>query len=180
MYITLLNDGCEDLYTYINWMNLSENYNAIVLPATSYHYHIPEDLEDTEVLVNLKPLNLFEDLGSFLSSVLAILPEYSYFTGFLENYANEKRMSGSDIRHDNDKIKQHVYTGEDTKSNGKPSFLRKKMQVLYKNCIKGSLTKEGLKSLLDNSGFKVLDITVLNGKTFFYVQKQPSSPDAVL
>lgn len=130
MYITLLNDGCEDLYTYINWMNLSECCNAVVLPATTYPYHIPEDMSDTEILVNLKPLNLIEDLGSFLSSVLSLLPESSYFTGFLEDCGD-------------------------------------------KSLIKGSLTKESLKSLLESTGFLVLDITGLNEKTFFYVQKQP-------
>ncbi|HDZ42095.1 MAG TPA: hypothetical protein ENH59_10530 [Bacteroidetes bacterium] len=128
MYITLLNDGCEDLFTYINWMNLGDCCNAIVLPATTYFY-IPENLDDTEILVNLKPLNLIEDLGCLLSSILDLLPVYSYFTVFLEECKNEN--------------------------------------------------KESLKPLLESTGFKVLDITGLNEKTFFCAQKQIICRDAV-
>ncbi len=173
LYKQLTDEGCEDFYNYINWLDLVNDINIIVLPGTSYFYYHPEDLVNTKTVINLKPLNRIKNLFSFLENVFSILPDYSYLTGCYENNNTKKKTEGE---HKN--IKRIIGKGENGGNhheNRYPgSWLYKGMIRIFNSGTNRQLSKESITSLLKSAGFTVLDITALNGRTYFCAQKRPA------
>ncbi|HCC70831.1 MAG TPA: hypothetical protein DEQ09_06740 [Bacteroidales bacterium] len=167
LYRTLSNDGCEDFYNYIDWLNLAKKPDIIILPRKGSFYYMPEDLKDTETLINLKPLNLIKDLRSFLKSIYSFLPEYSYFTGCFEDHDDRVRKSREG---ENNSI---ISTGNVKENTNNSSWMFNMIHHLFSQGFNIPITRRSSKSLLENTGFTILDITGLNGKTYFCVQKRP-------
>ncbi len=173
IYITLMNDGCEDFFNYINWLNLAKSSNTIVLPSTNYYY-IPVDLQDTEILINLKPLNFIKDLKAFLINIRSLLPEYSYLTGYFEDYCTDMNKTDSYSKN-MEENNSRTCNGNIKKNNGhNESRAVRKLRSLFNPGINYLHTNKSARSLLEGIGFTVLNITGLNGKTYFCAQKRPS------
>ena len=168
LYRTLCNDGCEDFYNYIDWLDLAKSTDAIVLPASSSFFYMPDDLRNAELVINLKPLNLIEDLGSFLAETYSMLPAYSYFTGCFEPYdsTTEGRTA----------IKRYVLQEDhlNSKKEKQPvSWIQNIIKNIFDTGSKRYLTTKSLISSMRSAGFTVLDTTRLNDKIYFCVQKRP-------
>ncbi|MFO7851452.1 MAG: hypothetical protein ACQERS_05340 [Bacteroidota bacterium] len=174
LYRTLSNDGCEDFYNYIDWLDIAKNLNVIVLPAVKYFYYIPEDLKNTETVINLKPLNLIKDLRSFLVKIYTFLPEYSYFTGYFEDYSNGKNQSDEKDKYQPGENADKVISGN-KQNRHKLSWFYKIINILFNTGIKQRLSKKSARSLLEGVGFTVHDITELNGKKYFCAQKKSAA-----
>jgi len=163
LYKILSDEDCEDFYTYIDWLDLSKKPNIIVLPLSNHYYYHPEEFAQTETLINLKCLNQIRDLGSFLGKIHKNLSEECFFTGCFINGKNENRQvkgnkSGKSLFNSKNSVKW-------------TKFLKKFKQIFYSfNTTK--LRKEYVRSILDDIGFLVLDMTELNGKTYFCAKKQ--------
>ncbi len=173
LYKQLTEEGCKDFYNYINWLDLDNDLNIIVLPGTSYFYYHPEDLENIKTVINLKPLNRIKNLFYFLENVFSFLPDYSYLTGCYENNSIHKK-DGANKKN----IKRISRRGEN-RGNGHEnrypgSRIYIGMKRIFNTGINRQLSKESTTSLLKNAGFTVLDITALNGRTYFCAQKRPS------
>ncbi len=173
LYKQLSDEGCEDFYNYINWLDLVNDLNVIVLPRASYFYYHPEDLENTKTVINLKPLNRIKNLFSFLENVFSILPEYSYLTGCYENNIMKKKAGAKQkyIERENGSGKNRR-NGNESRYPG--SWFYNGMKIILNSGTNRQLSKETTTSLMKNVGFTVLDITALNGRTYFCVQKRPS------
>jgi len=172
LYITLLNDGCEDFYNYITWLDIDENFIATVLPVISCYCYIPEELEETDIIINLKPINLIKDLKAFFVKMRTLIPEYSYLTGYFENNDTDNlklkdAMTVKSIydRRNGKKYSRHIRYMR--------SWVHKIVTRFFNKGISNMLTKKSATSLLEDTGFTVMNITGLNGKTYFCAQKTP-------
>ncbi|HDZ42092.1 MAG TPA: hypothetical protein ENH59_10515 [Bacteroidetes bacterium] len=161
----LADEDCEDFYTYIDWLDLSKSPNIIVLPLSNHYYYHPEDFAKTDTLINLKCLNQINDLASFLGKIYSNLPSDCFFIGCFINGINENsNLKGNNSPRNmlNLKFDVAIWKG----------MLKKIFKVFnLKNAIK--LRKENVRSILNELGFLVLDMTELNGKTYFCAKKQP-------
>lgn len=169
LFRTLSNDGCEDFYNYIEWLDLAKSADVLIIPRTTSFYYIPEDLKNIETVINLKPLNLIKDLKPFLSRIYSFIPEYSYFTGCFDTYegtATQNISPGKNIMKN---------TGNVYDKKIKNSWLNNIISRLFRLGFKLPLTRKSAKSLLAYTGFTVFDMTVLNGKTYFCAQKRSPS-----
>lgn len=165
LYKILSDENCEDFYTYIDWLDLSKSPNIIVLPLTNHYYYHPEDFARTDTLINLKCLNQINNLSFFLSKIHSNLPSDSFFTGCFINDTKEKSI-----------FKSSNYT------EGSPNFrntslfnwpiILKQIRHLFDPNNQSRLRKENVKLMLNNIGFILLDMTDLNGKTYFCAKKQ--------
>ena len=165
LFKSLSKDGCEDFFNYLDWLDLAKSTEVIILPRKGSFYYAPEDFQNTETVINLKPINFIKNLKSFISKIYSFLPEYSFFAGCFEehkgNYGNRQSEGVYDIG-----------SGSINNSSNKSPWLLNWTNRLFNYGPHSLIDRKSAKSVLELSGFTVLDITTLNGKTYFCAQKR--------
>lgn len=169
----LLEAECgEDLVNYIEWLGLSNDSNFLVLPSTHHYFYDAEEMKNVKTVINQKELNYIKDLKGFLHSIFRILPQKSYFIGaFLDN----KNNNGYELRKSNSSNK-NILVNEAVENGiiSRIPFLNM-LYSLLDSRTNSHMSKASVSQLLSNNGFKVLDITELNGMTYFCAQRIPAS-----
>jgi hypothetical protein len=164
----LAQEGYESLYDYLKRMDLDHDPDILILPSSHHYYFEVEDLKNVKTIVNLKQLNNIKQIRDFFHNIYHILPQKSLFIGSFTESKNISTASSSANKH-----QQHTNELVDYVENGitsRISFLN----IIY-NFIDFKtnrfMTKGTVKLLLENSGFKIIDMTEFNGLTFFCSQK---------
>lgn len=163
LYKILSDEDCGDFYTYIDWLDLSKKGNIIVLPVSNHYFYHPDDFASTETLINLKCLNQISDLESFLGKIHRSLPDDCFFTGCFLNTARE-----NNVNNNNSRIKK--FNLKIPLSRYKVFFEKFILMMNLRKVLR--FQKERVRSILNEIGFMVLDMTELNGKTYFCAKKQ--------
>ena len=167
-------EGCEDFFNYIEWIGLAKDPNLIILSSLHHYYYDTEDLKDVETMVNLKQLNHIKQIKDFLHTIYHILAQECYFIGcFFDNNNQNGYLSGSH------KPQRQSAGRLDPVENGIASNI-KFINMIY-NIIDSrtnrNMTEKTVTLLLREAGFKVLDMTELNGLTYFCTQKSKPSEE---
>jgi hypothetical protein len=169
---TLNTEGCEDFVTYIDWLGLAKNPNFVVLSSRHHYFYDSEDLRGVNSVINLKELNLIRNLKGFLHNIFHVIPSKSYFIGcFVDN----KKNNGFELRTSHSSVK-NVMNSEAVENGilSRIPFLNM-LYSLLDSKTNSYLSKASVTQLMTDHGFKVLDITELNGMTYFCSQRIPSS-----
>ncbi len=140
-------DG-KNFFRYLKNFNLAKDPDLLILPPNNHYYFDEKELKNVRTLVNLKNLNLIKDLNSFLFTLSRILPSNANFVGYFSY--NKFTLTGDGL-----------FTGLSTRIN---KFLDLKTDH--------NMDKKEFAGRLQKFGFRVIDMTELNGLTFFYVQKK--------
>jgi hypothetical protein len=174
VYIKLADEGCENLYNYIEWLGLAKSPNLIVLSSAHHYYYDAEDLKDAKTVVNLKLLNHIKALKDFLHCIYHNLPSKSFFIGsFFDNKTQNGFFSGSY------KSQRQVAGQVDLVEKGIESripFLNMMYEIMDSRTNR-FMTKRTVKLLLEGRGLKVLDMVEMDGLTYFCSQKSQSAAD---
>jgi hypothetical protein len=141
----LIGEGGENFFNYLEWHGLTNDDNMLVLSSRHHFYYDPNELQSVRTLINVKKLNLIKNLDTFLQSIVYVLSPESNFIGC---FADWKAQKGSGIT-------SRMYKGF-------INFLDAKIDVDFDQ-------KDVLK-LLESHGFKVIDMTEINGLTYFRAQ----------
>jgi hypothetical protein len=164
----LSQEGYESLYDYLNRLGLASDPDILILPSSHHYYFEAEDLKNVKTIVNLKQLNNIKQIKDFFHNIYHILPQKSLFIGSFTESKNISTATSAANKH-----QQHTKELVDYVENGityKISFLN----IIY-NFIDFKtnrfMTKGTVNLLLENSGFKIIDMTEFNGLTFFCSQK---------
>jgi len=142
---SLLSEGGEDFYQYLHWLGLAKESNLMVLSSIHHYYYDFNDLKGIKTLINLKKLNHIRHLDSFLHTIFRLLPPKSYFIGCFR----ESKPEGINIALNNS---SKLFNG-----------LRNIIESKTDRRMSG---KEAVK-LMEEHGFKVIDVTEINGLTYF-------------
>jgi len=118
------------------------------LSSTHHYYYESNDLKRIKTLVNLKKLNNIKQLDGFLRTVVRILPQKANFIGTFKSY-------------NQDLTPFSVY---------QPSKLFNRLVNYIDSRTDRSLTKKDVAKLLEEHNLKVVDITDINGLTYFCSQ----------
>jgi len=165
-------EGCENFFRYFELLGIEDDPNVIVLPSTHHYYYDAEDMKEVKTVVNMKHLNHIKDIKDFLHSIYHILSHQSFFIGI---FIDRKYQNGF---FSNSTLKQPQIKGKlDPVENGIESripFLNMMYNIMDSRTNR-YLSKHTVTLLLGDAGFKVLDITELNGITYFCTQKVKSS-----
>jgi hypothetical protein len=158
----LATEGNNDFINYIEWLGLDGDPNIVVLSALHHYYYDVEEMKNVKTVVNLIELNQIKQIRSFLHSVFRILSTNSSFIGcFVDN----KKSNGIDLRIDS--------TDSEAIENGIISripFVNVIYSLMDSKTYK-YMSRRNVNLMLENHGFKVLDMTELNGLTYFHAQK---------
>jgi len=165
----LAEEGCEDFFYYIEWIGLAKDPNLIILSSLHHYYYDTEEMKEVETMVKLKQLNHIKQIKIFLHTIYHILAQECYFIGcFFDNNNQNEYLSGSH------KPQRQSAGRLDPVENGAASNipLINMMYNIMDSRTNRNMTKKTVTLLLREAGFKVLDMTELNGLTYFCTQKR--------
>ena len=145
---SLTAEGGKNFFRYLKSFNLFKEPELLILSPNIHFYYDENDLKGVRTFIILKKLNLIKDLDTFLHTVFLILPENINFVGC---FSDSKTVDGNGF-----------LTGLSTRFN---NFLDSRTDH--------NMDKKDVSDLLEKHGFKIIDITEMNGLTFFYSQTVP-------
>jgi hypothetical protein len=135
----------DNFLSYLNWLGLANQPGLLMLPASKHYYYDIEEFNSVKMLVNEKRLNEITQLNDFLTDVKNVL---SPRTNFIGCFSECKTKKGIRL----------------------PSRMYKKLLHYLDSKIEVEFDKKQISKLLETIGFKVLDMTEINGLTFFLTQ----------
>ena len=161
-------EGCENFVNYIEWLGLAKDPDLVVLSSQHHYYYDAEEMKNVKTVINLKELNQIKQINSFLHSIFHILPQKSNFIGcFIDN----KKINGYVLRNSSsaDHSRRNFNDIENSIVSRFPflNMLYSLMDLRTNNFM----SVKSVSLLLEDHGFKVLDMTELNGLTYFYAQR---------
>jgi len=117
----------------------------MALSSTHHYFYDSDDMKRIKTLINLKKLNNIKSLRSFFQNVVRILPQEAIFIGYFKN----------------DTGNRSVFSFYQTTKffNGLVNYFDSRT---YR-----SLTKDDVSRLLEEFKLKVVDLTDINGMTYF-------------
>jgi hypothetical protein len=144
-----------DLIQYLHILNLEKDPNLMALSSTHHYFYDSNDMKSIRTLINLKKLNNIKSLGSFFQNVVRILPQEAIFIGYFKN----------------DTGNRSVFSFNQTTKffNGLVNY--------FDSRTDRSLTKGDVSRLLEEFKLKVVDITDINGMTYFCSRNYSQPPE---
>jgi hypothetical protein len=164
----LVSEGCESFYSYIDWLGLAGEDEVVVLPSSNHFYYAAEDLKFVKTIINLRQINRIQKIKEHLRTIYSVIPDSSYYLGFFTDSKNDRIFLSNKnlIDNKNDDRVEKVFDGIVSRI---PLLNRIYDMVDPKHTR--LLTKRNVTILLEDSGLKVIDMTELNGLTYFCTQK---------
>jgi hypothetical protein len=147
--IKMVAEGGENFFRYLKRVNLSRESDILVLPSREHYYYEENELDQFRTIINLKKLNHIKYPGKFLNNLTRILPDNVNFIGC---FSVDQTNKGNGIM-----LNQ-------------PSKLLKRFINLIDSKTDHNLNKKEVSELLLSHGFKVVDMTEMNGIIYFYSQ----------
>jgi hypothetical protein len=138
----LIAEGAENFFDYLEWHGLADEDNMLVLSSKHHYYYDPDELGSIKTLINIKKLNLIKHLDTFLHSLVHVLSPESNFIGCFSDWKTQKGVN----------LGSRLYKGF-------LNFLDSKIDVDY--------DANEVSRMLESHGFKVIDMTEINGLTYF-------------
>jgi hypothetical protein len=149
-----IEDG-KNFFRYLKNFNLLKDPDLLILPPNNHYYFDAHELGHIKTLINLKNLNLIKDQDSFLYNLGRMLPAGANFLGYFSynklGLSVDSLISGLYSRFNNflDLKKDH------------------------------NLSEKELNQRLSKYGFQIIDMTEMNGMTYFYARKSNHSSMAM-
>lgn len=142
---TLSGKNNQPILDYLLWNGLANERNLLMLSPNNHYYYDIDDFKNISILVNQKKLNMEKQLNDFLDTVYNVLSPESNFIGCFSETKTRKGIS--------------FY-----------SRLYKKFINFLDSKIDIEIKREDMLSLLESHGFKVMDMTEIDGVTYFLTQ----------
>lgn len=153
---------------YLSYLDLPRELKYIVLSSSSHYYYEPDELKGVHALLNLKQLNHTPQLDEFLKSIFCILPVTSLLIGCFTDsesqnlFISSPKKTGLKNSEQFDPVEHGIesripilnwlYDLIDIRTN---RYLTRKLAAFH----------------LEDAYLKVLDMTEINGLTYFCARK---------
>jgi hypothetical protein len=147
--IKVIAEGGENFFLYLKRHNISREADMLVLPSAHHYYYDEKELENVRTLVNLKKLNQVKHLESFMQNLFQMLPQDANFIGCFSNDKTQKQYGIA------------YY---------KPSRLLKRLINFIDSKTDRILDKSNVAEALERNGHMIVDMTEMDGITYFYSQ----------
>jgi len=148
-------------------LGLDRDTNLVVLSSSHHYYYDAEEMINVKTVINLKELNQIKQIKDFLHLIFHILPPKCNFVGCFIN--NKKQNSfGLNTNQSDFYYKRNSDAIEHGIASSSP-FLNKIYNMIDSKTNK-YMSKRSVSLLLGENGFKVLDMTEMDGLTYFCAQ----------
>jgi hypothetical protein len=146
--VNMIAEDGGSFFTYLKDLGLSRENNLVVLSSRHHYFYDENEMKNVRTLINLRKLNLIKYLDEFLFTLVQVLPPDTKFLGCF----SDSKTSGNDasLLHPIKLLKQKVnrleFPGEKT------------------------MNKNKVSEILESYGFKITNMTEINGLTYFCSQ----------
>jgi hypothetical protein len=157
-------------WEYLDLLGLANDKNLLVLSPSKHYYYDFEDLKEVSTLLNLKHLNHIRDSADFLKTVNKMISNGSFFIGsfidrkyqysFFSNSAYPEPLLKGDV----DPVENGIVS--------RIPLLNMIFDFMDSRTNNRNLTQKSVTRLLDEAGFKVIDMTEIRGVTCFCCRKE--------
>ncbi len=145
----MIAEGGISFFSYLNGLGLSKEPNLMVLSSLHHYYYDESELRSVRTLVNIKKLNLVKRPDAFLNTLYRILPQDANFIGCFTDRKNLKGYGSPFFQ---------------------PSRLLNKVINVLDSRTDHSMDRDDIIELLAVHGFKIIDMTEIEGVTYFYAK----------
>jgi len=146
----LIVEGGENFFNYLEWLGLAKDSGMLVLPSSNHYYYDSHDLEGVTTLINLKKLNFIRHLDDFIHTIYNVLSPSTNFIGCFSDRKTNKKVS----------LASRLYTKL-------INFLDLRTDI--------DIDRRDISRLLQSHGFKIIDMTEIDGLTYFRTQNKKRS-----
>jgi hypothetical protein len=154
VFESLLAEGGENFFHYINWLGLAKDPNLMILSSIHHYYYDFNDLKGVKTIINLKKFNQINHIDAFLGNVFHVLPPKAMFVGcFMDN----KIRSG---------IALPFYRSF--------RFLNRLINIIDSKTDRFMSRKDVIK-LLESHDFRIVDMTEISNITYFCAENHKKS-----
>jgi len=156
--------GGKSFYNYVDWLGLVNDSDLIVLSSMHHYYYDADDLKEIKTVVNQMPLNQIKQIKGFSHSIYHLIPHKCYFIGC---FADHKKHYGYIFN------RNPLYENSESVNHGILSKIPL-LNIIYRMMDARTdkyLSGKNITLLLEDLGFKVLDMTEFDGLTYFCAQK---------
>lgn len=141
----------KNFFRYLKNFNLAKDPDLLILPPKNHFYFDEKELKNVRTLVNLKNLNLTKNLNSFLYSLFSLLPQNANFIGYFS-------------------YNKFTFTGD-----GLITGLSERISKFLDLKTDHNMDKKEFSDRMQKFGFRIIDMTEMNGRVYFYAQKATNS-----
>jgi hypothetical protein len=164
----LASEGREDFKKFIDFTGITKEKNMVVLSSLHNYFYDAEEMKNVSTVINLKEINHIKNIKNFLHSIFHILPQRSNFIGCFVDHDNTGNLDMVTKISDYQKNKntQEIENGIASRF----SFLNMVYNLMDSKTNK-QMSRSSVELLLEGHGFKVRNMTEINGLTYFIAQK---------
>jgi len=165
---TLTAEGGPAFLEYVSRLGLAREQDIIVLSFRQHFYFDADEMKRARTLVNLTELNKITRVTDFFRSCYMIMPQKGNLLGrFIDNRENGRyklNNNSSAFTEGNyfDDVENAIFS--------RVPFINRLYSILNSR-TNAWMSRSSVLILLQDYGFKVIDMTLLNGLTYFHAQK---------
>ncbi len=145
--ISMIAEAGENFFGYLKSIGLSKESDFIVLSSKRHYYYDENELKSVRTLINLRKLNLIKHLDAFIYTLIHVLPQNANFIGC---FSDNKTLKGKAF------------------SSFRPLRLFNRFLNFLDSGTVNSMNINEVSEILERNGFKIIDMTEINGLTYFY------------
>jgi len=165
---TLIAEGGPSFLDYVSKVGLAQEKSMIVLSFRQHFFFDAEELNRARTLVTLTELNKIRKVMDFLRSCYRVMPRESNLLGrFIDN----KEIDRYKLNNSSSAFSEGDYFDDIENAIVSPVPFINRLYSILDSRTNAWMSKSSVSSLLQDYGFKVKDMTVLNGLTYFHAQK---------
>jgi hypothetical protein len=165
-------DDSEGFVKYIEHLNLDKDSNQVVLSSSHHYYYDAEEMINVQTVINLKELNQIKQLKDFLHTMHFILPSNCNFIGC---FINNKKQSGFVLSADPSDFYYKRNSNDIENGIASSSPLLNKLYNMIDSKTNKYLSERSVSVMLLENGFKIIDMTEIDGLTYFCAQSLRSA-----
>ena len=164
----LQHEGGENFYNYVEWLRLVKKSETIILPSQNHYFFDNDEVKNVKAIINLKLLNQIRNIGSLIDTVFRLLKPSSYFIGKYAIYGTKNKPRDQ---------KDYGVKGRTTKEEAIENDIISGVPVVnriynfFDSRTSRNITNVDLNKLFTSRGFKIIDITEIDGQVFFCAEK---------
>jgi len=162
----------ENFVKYIDKLHLDNDLNQIVLSSSHHYYYDAEEMTNVKTVINLKELNQVKQLKDFLHTMYYILPPSCNFIGC---FVNNKKQSGFMLSTSPSDFYYKRNSNDIENGIASSSPLLNKLYNMIDSKTNKYMSEKSVSLLLHENGFKVTDMTEIDGLTYFCAQSLRSA-----
>jgi len=165
---TLFAEGGLNFYNYIRRLGLDSDPDIVVISSLRHFYYDAEEMIKVKALVNLTELNRVKRIVDFLHTCYQIMPHKSYLIGcFVDNkkisrYRLRNNSASTMFKKDFDPIESGIVSSV--------PFINRLYSIMDSR-TNTFMSQSSISFLLEDYGFKILDMTEQEELIYFQAQK---------